>query len=106
MRTIWFGQNIKEAIDAPRFHNQLIPMEIQYEFGNLDVIIIYFYNNLIFSFNKKINIFQQVIKGLENLGHKTRRYRERGSIICAIYKNATGIYGNADYRKKGEVVGL
>lgn len=84
MRTLWFGQNVKEAVDAPRFHHQLIPMEIDYEYGNQD----------------------QLIKGLEAIGHKTHRYHYRGSIICAIQQNKTAIYANADFRKAGEVFGF
>lgn len=83
IRTMWFGQNIKEAVDAPRFHHQLIPMEIEYEYGNQD----------------------QWIKGLEKIGHKTKRYHHRGSIICAIQQNKSAIYGNADFRKAGDVFG-
>ncbi|XP_052899780.1 glutathione hydrolase 1 proenzyme-like [Anopheles moucheti] len=84
MRVLWFGYDIKEAIDAPRFHHQLIPMAIQYEYGNLDLIV----------------------KGLQSKGHRTTRYRERGSIICAIAQNASGVYANADYRKGGDVAGF
>lgn len=84
MRTLWFGQNVKEAVDAPRFHHQLIPMEIDYEFGTKD----------------------QVVHGLEAIGHKTNRYQYRGSIICAIQRNKTAIYANADFRKAGDVFGL
>ncbi|XP_031630492.1 glutathione hydrolase 1 proenzyme-like [Contarinia nasturtii] len=83
-RTLWFDQNIKEAVDAPRIHHQLIPMEVQYEYGNT----------------------QQLITGLELIGHKTNRYSALGSVVCAIVKNQSGIFGNADYRKAGEVVGL
>ncbi|XP_316824.6 glutathione hydrolase 1 proenzyme isoform X2 [Anopheles gambiae] len=84
MRVLWFGYDIKEAIDAPRFHHQLIPMAVQYEYGNLDLIV----------------------KGLRAKGHHTMRYRERGSIICAIAQNASGIYANADFRKGGDVAGF
>ncbi|XP_031630844.1 scoloptoxin SSD20-like [Contarinia nasturtii] len=80
----WFDHNIKEAVDAPRIHHQLIPMEVQYEYGNT----------------------QQLITGLELIGHKTNRYSDRGSVVCAIAKNQSGIFANADYRKAGEVVGL
>lgn len=44
--------------------------------------------------------------GLEALGHQLVRTKERGSVVCAIFKNATGIYANADFRKGGDVVGL
>lgn len=84
MRILWMNQDIKEAVDAPRIHHQLIPMAVQYEFGVLD----------------------QVVRGLEAKGHKTYRYRERGSVICAVFKNSTGIYANADFRKEGDVVGF
>lgn len=83
MRTLWFGQNIKEAIDAPRFHHQLLPMEIEYEYGTQD----------------------QIIKGLEAIGHKTKRYHHRGSVVCAIHQNKSAIYANADFRKAGDAFG-
>ncbi|XP_050099867.1 glutathione hydrolase 1 proenzyme-like [Anopheles aquasalis] len=84
MRALWFGYDIKEAVDAPRFHHQLVPMAVQYEYGNLDVLI----------------------RGLQRKGHETVRYRERGSIICAIARNASGVYANADFRKGGDVAGF
>lgn len=84
MRTLWFGQNIKEAIDAPRIHHQLYPMEVQYEYGTL----------------------QQVVDGLEAIGHKTKRYNDAGSVICALYNSSSWIQANADYRKGGDVYGL
>lgn len=61
-----------------------MPMELAYEYGNI----------------------QQLISGLEALGHKTSRYTMRGSVVCALTKNQTGIFGNADYRKAGEVAGI
>uniref|UniRef100_A0A182QSP5 Gamma-glutamyltransferase n=1 Tax=Anopheles farauti TaxID=69004 RepID=A0A182QSP5_9DIPT len=84
MRVLWFNYDIKEAIDAPRFHHQLIPMAIQYEYGNL----------------------HHIVTGLQGKGHHTTRYRERGSIVCAIAQNASGVYANADFRKGGDVAGF
>lgn len=33
LRNLWFNETIKEAIDAPRIHHQLYPMELTYECG-------------------------------------------------------------------------
>lgn len=33
IRNLWFGENIKEAIDSYRMHHQLIPMNLRYETG-------------------------------------------------------------------------
>lgn len=33
IRNLWMGENIKEAIDSPRFHHQLLPMTLHYEEG-------------------------------------------------------------------------
>uniref|UniRef100_A0AAG5DAN6 Gamma-glutamyltransferase n=1 Tax=Anopheles atroparvus TaxID=41427 RepID=A0AAG5DAN6_ANOAO len=84
VRALWFGYDIKQAIDAPRLHHQLVPMAVQYEYGNLDIFV----------------------KGLQAKGHQTTRYRERGSIICAIAQNSSGVYANADFRKGGDVAGF
>ena len=69
--------NIKEIIDAPRFHHQLVPDEIEYEYG----------------------IINGVIDGLSALGHKVRRFNNRGTIINALTKNKQEINAIADYRK-------
>lgn len=41
-RSLWFEQNIKEAVDAPRIHHQLQPMILEYEYGNTQVKIFAF----------------------------------------------------------------
>ncbi|KAI4456654.1 gamma glutamyl transpeptidase [Holotrichia oblita] len=84
MRILWCDQNIKEAVDAPRFHHQLYPMQVQYEYGTL----------------------QQIVEGLEKLGHNTTRYTYRGSIVCAILRKDKKIFANADFRKGGDVFGI
>lgn len=70
-------QDIKEIIDAPRFHHQMIPNILEYEYG----------------------IPSNVIEGLKLKGHKTKRYRDRGTIINAIEKSDNSIYAISDYRK-------
>ncbi|KAG5896978.1 hypothetical protein JTB14_018493 [Gonioctena quinquepunctata] len=82
MRTLWFGDNIKETVDAPRIHHQLFPMRVEYEYGTL----------------------QQIVDGLKALGHKLKR--NGGSIVCALLKEGKYITGNADYRKGGDVFGI
>lgn len=81
LRTLWFGENIKEAVDAPRIHHQLYPMTIEYEYG----------------------VLQQIVDGLERLGHNTTR--NFGSVICSLYKTSGKITANADHRKGGDVYG-
>uniref|UniRef100_A0AAR5PM46 Gamma-glutamyltransferase n=1 Tax=Dendroctonus ponderosae TaxID=77166 RepID=A0AAR5PM46_DENPD len=82
IRSLWFEENVKEAVDAPRIHHQLYPMQIMYEYG----------------------VLQQVLDGLKALGHKVQR--NLSSIVCALKKENGKITANADYRKGGDVYGL
>ena len=45
IRNLWFGETIKEAIDSPRFHHQLFPMEFSFERGFPEAS--YLYSNLL-----------------------------------------------------------
>lgn len=49
---------------------------------------------------------QDIVTGLRGKGHGLERYRSRGSIICALFRNQTAIYANADFRKGGDVAGM
>lgn len=51
-------------------------------------------------------LLQQIIDGLQKIGHKTERMKSSTSIICALLKMTKEIVANADYRKGGEVFGL
>ncbi|XP_066589447.1 scoloptoxin SSD14-like isoform X2 [Prorops nasuta] len=75
-RMLWMDQTIKEAVEAPRIHHQLIPKELAYEYG----------------------IPKRVIEGLQALGHKTLRYKTPGSVVCSIHQTKGAIYVNPDYR--------
>ncbi|OAD61360.1 Gamma-glutamyltranspeptidase 1 [Eufriesea mexicana] len=83
-KILWMGQTVKEAVDAPRIHHQLFPTEVAYEYG----------------------VPKQVIDGLKKIGHKTVRYRVRGSVACIIFTKNDIVYANADFRKGGDVYGL
>lgn len=84
MRKLWFGQTIKQAVDEARIHHQIFPMIAEYEYG----------------------ITEDILEGLRKKGHGMVRYRGRGSIVCGLYRNRTGIYANADFRKGGDVAGM
>ena len=86
IRHLWFGENIKEAIDAPRIHHQLFPDKINYE----------------------KNFPKELLDGLAKLGHTLERQgdNERGAIIMAISSDGNKLYANSDWRKGGEVDGI
>ena len=42
-RVLYLGDNIKQAVDARRFHHQLFPMNLNYEDGITTVILNYKY---------------------------------------------------------------
>lgn len=84
LRMLCLNQSLKQAVDAPRLHHQLIPNELEYEYGHTE----------------------QLVAEVRRMGHRMRRYGERGSIVTALQRNASGVFGVADYRKRGEVVGF
>ncbi|RWS01477.1 gamma-glutamyltranspeptidase 1-like isoform X2 [Dinothrombium tinctorium] len=85
LRTLLFDDTIKSAIDAPRLHHQLLPDVITYEH----------------------NFPQNIIKNLEEIGHKSKMLVGRSSVIVGIHRNQNGkITANSDYRKGGSISGF
>jgi len=84
MYVLWFNRNIKEAIDAPRFHHQLFPMRLQYEYG----------------------VLQHIIRGLQEIGHDTERLESAGSSVTGIARRGGKIYASADFRRGGITAGF
>ncbi|XP_057663746.1 glutathione hydrolase 1 proenzyme-like [Diorhabda carinulata] len=83
IRLLWLGENIKEAIDAPRIHHQLFPMEVHYEYG----------------------VLKDVVEKLRSLGHEMNMKTE--SIVYALYKDKDKIVGTTDNRKPdGGIFGI
>ncbi|XP_064460911.1 scoloptoxin SSD14-like isoform X2 [Ornithodoros turicata] len=83
MRNLWQGDTIKEAIDFPRIHHQLIP-------NNLDV---------------ERGFPEAYVKRFEARGHHVERPIGRFSIMMGISRYMDRIQANADYRKGGTVDG-
>ncbi|KAG5682722.1 hypothetical protein PVAND_012056 [Polypedilum vanderplanki] len=77
LRFLYDSTDLKEIIDAPRFHHQLIPNILEYEYGNL----------------------MWIINGLNEKGHNSSRYRYRGTIINALKIDQRKIHAISDYRK-------
>ncbi|XP_077534248.1 scoloptoxin SSD14-like [Haemaphysalis longicornis] len=83
IRAIWMGQTIKQAIDSPRLHHQLIPDELVVE----------------------KNFSSDQIDELERMGHKVTNETARLSVIMGVRKADGRLYANSDYRKGGDVDG-
>ncbi|KAL0131679.1 hypothetical protein PUN28_002905 [Cardiocondyla obscurior] len=81
---LWFGYDIKEAIDARRLHHQLLPMNIQ---------------------NEK-HFCQDTLDFLKKIGHNVTLYSGIGSAITAVSNENGFIFANSDYRRQGTVAGL
>jgi len=70
-------RNIKEIVDAPRFHHQLLPNQIEFEYGLLNAIV----------------------EGLRAKGHKLKRFRNRGTIVNALASYDNEVQAISDFRK-------
>ncbi|XP_017094748.2 glutathione hydrolase 1 proenzyme isoform X2 [Drosophila bipectinata] len=83
---LWFGEDLRTAITAPRFYHQLLPDVLEYEDGGFS---------------------ETLLQLLANRGHTLKPVSKlKGSIVTGIARNSTAIYANADYRKRGGVAGF
>jgi len=80
IRTLVFNQTVKEAIDAPRFHNQFIPYFTEYE----------------------RTVPEPIIKNLQKQHHQNMSSIEKQpSVAQALLIMDDGfIHGNSDFRRK------
>lgn len=83
IRTMWMAQNIKEAIDPPRLHHQLIPAQLMVE----------------------PTFPTEEADELRKKGHNVTKITTRFSVIMGVRKEGGRLYANADYRKGGDVDG-
>ncbi|XP_046674035.1 scoloptoxin SSD14-like [Homalodisca vitripennis] len=86
IRNLWLGKNLKEAIDEPRFHHQLLPMNVTYEYG----------------------VLKEVVDGWHNIGHSTNRLSKSGflAIVNGVARLGANLTANCDWRKPGSLAGL
>lgn len=49
---------------------------------------------------------QDIVEGLESIGHLTEMFSVGGSVVCAVARQNGKLYANSDFRKAGEVDGL
>ncbi|XP_060841452.1 scoloptoxin SSD14-like [Rhopalosiphum padi] len=82
---LWYNKTLKEAIDKPRIFHQLVPMQIQYEYGTT----------------------RDVIQKLKDIGHLVTRLPNTGfSAATAISKSIFGtIEAMPDFRRPGNSSG-
>lgn len=84
VRTLWQNKSIKNAIDCPRIHHQLIPNQLMVE----------------------KNFSQICENSLRKFGHNVTRPNGRFNVIMGVHKKDGRLYANADYRKGGDIDGI
>lgn len=75
-------QGLLEAVDAPRLHQEIFPMELSYEVPG-----------------------ELITQLKEVYGHNTVEMKGITSAICALSREGDGILGVADGRRGGSVQG-
>lgn len=83
LRSLWGGYDIKEAIDRPRLHHQLIPNRVIVE----------------------PHFPQEIIAELENKGHVFEVNEGKGSTVNGIKREAGCLHASYDSRRGGSVDG-
>ncbi|GAV01866.1 hypothetical protein RvY_12507 [Ramazzottius varieornatus] len=83
LRVMYLGQDVKEAIDAPRLHHQLLPIQLEYEYG----------------------FVRKHLEGLQQKGHNVQ-FSSTFAVVQGLVRTDDGmIEANCDYRKKGAPAG-
>lgn len=87
LRQLWLEDNIKQAIDSCRVHDQLYPMKVTYEPC--------FPTDILQSMKQRHHNLTQLPNGV------------RGAVVMGISRTRTGVIeANSDYRKGGTIAGL
>ncbi|CAI6343242.1 unnamed protein product [Macrosiphum euphorbiae] len=81
---LWYNKTLKEVIDQPRIYHQLIPMEVQYEYGTT----------------------KDIVNKLMDIGHPVIRLENGASAVTAIAKTSSGMFeAMPDFRRPGNSSG-
>ncbi|KAK9510680.1 hypothetical protein O3M35_005416 [Rhynocoris fuscipes] len=83
INNLWMDQTIKQAVDMPRVHHQLLPMTVKFEYG----------------------IPKSVIDSLIQAGHKVKQTGPH-SCVTAIERRNGKIRAIYDYRRGGSTSGI
>ncbi|XP_013421785.1 glutathione hydrolase 1 proenzyme isoform X2 [Lingula anatina] len=85
MRCVWFDEDIKQAVDYPRLHDQLIPTTVFYE----------------------KNMPSTILASLVERGHNMTLSNPNGrfSVVEGIQRKDGKVYANCDFRKGGNPAG-
>ncbi|XP_026813149.1 glutathione hydrolase 1 proenzyme-like isoform X1 [Rhopalosiphum maidis] len=82
---LWYNKTLKEVIDKPRIYHQLVPMEVQYEYGTT----------------------KDIVQKLRDIGHSVVRLENGVSAVTAIAKTSSGMFeAMADFRRPGNSSGI
>ena len=106
MMHLWGERNIKQSIDLPRLHHQLLPMKIMNYPGKFMTMLT---TSACFYFIISFPGFDiNILKYLSSIGHEITQLSNRtlGSVVQGIAVDDTGIItANNDWRKSGAVDG-
>ncbi|XP_073988561.1 glutathione hydrolase 1 proenzyme-like isoform X2 [Rhodnius prolixus] len=83
INNLWLQQTIKQSVDIPRVHHQLIPMVLKFEYG----------------------IPKSVVDGLIKAGHKVKKQSPHSSVTAIEQRNG-GVRAIYDYRRGGSTSGI
>ena len=88
MNKLWFGQSLSDAVDQPRLHTNLVPNQ-----------------TVFYETNKKYRISNEIVEGLEKLGHKVTG-QDIFAVVQAVFRDpGKGIDAKSDPRKHGAPAG-
>ena len=87
MNHLWFGLNLKDSIEHPRLHHQLVPTYIRVEK------------------TPKYRMKETILDGLKQLGHTLKFLTTSSTVQAIAVDKEDRIYAVSDPRKYGRAAG-